>query len=77
MAKDWIWKYLLRKCQNNEKSIWYISYFEKREQNLKQNDNPLIPGGVDPLYNDSYSNGNKLNDWLIDWLVMLCSENCH
>ena len=36
--------------------------FEKRDQHLKQNDNPQIPGGVDPLYNDLYSNGNKLID---------------
>ena len=35
--------------------------FEKREQNLKQNNDPRIPGRrVDPLYNDLYSNGNKL-----------------
>ena len=37
--------------------------FEQREQNLKQNNNPRIPGRrVDPLYNDLYSNGNKLID---------------
>ena len=33
---------------------------EKREQNLKINDNPRIPSRVDPLYNDLYSNGNEL-----------------
>ena len=32
---------------------------EKRQQNLKHNDNQRIPGRVDPLYNDLYSNGNK------------------
>ena len=35
---------------------------EKREQHLKQNNSPRIPGRVDPLYNDLYSNGNKLID---------------
>ena len=35
---------------------------EKREQNLKLNDNPGIPGRVGPLYNDLCSNGNKLID---------------
>ena len=35
--------------------------FENREQNMK-NDNPRIPCRVDPLYNNLYSNGNKLID---------------
>ena len=35
--------------------------FEKREENMK-NDNPRIPGRVDPLYDYLYSNGNKLID---------------
>ena len=36
--------------------------FEKRDQHLKQTDDPRIPERLDPLYNDLYSNGNKLID---------------